>query len=1284
MDRGEVRLLSRWKNARALVVVFGLAVLLGSILLSGVRVAAQAISGVTGVVTDSTGGVVAGVEVRLSNPETGFSATTTTSDIGIYQFSRIPPGTKYILTFSKTNFRALAVSGVTLGVSTTETRDVELQLGEVSQTVEVKAGGEATLNTTDASVGNVLDPKRVQELPSLFRGDAAALLILQPGVVSTGDDSQDGSVTGSRADQGNITLDGLDVNDETIGQAFTTVGRAPIDSIEEVRTITAGSDVSYGRSGGGQIALVTKSGTNDWHGSAHEYHRNTIFAANSFFNNKAGVPRAPLIRNQFGGDIGGPILKNKLFFFFNFEGRRDSLVDSELRTVPLAAFRAGGISYINSNAGCDSSARLNTTPQCITTLSAAQVAALDPKGIGADQALLGFMNGRYPQANDLTAGDGVNTGGFRFTAPAHVRDNTLVGRVDYNLTSKQKLFARGTWDRDKDDDFTNNPIQQFPGDPTPLASIISHERSWVVGHSWTITNNLLNQATFGLTRQVLDFPVNFRPTAPNLFNFAGVSGSFILDMPFGDIRPQSRNVPVPEIRDELSWTRGKHTLQVGTDIKPIRVNSSGTNDINFISLGIGGLIGNLDPTLRPANIFSTPSDATALNEWDGIFPSLLGRFSETVSNYNYNVAGAGLPSYSPSIRDFHYNEYEFYGQDVWHLRSDLTLTYGLRWQYHSVPFEVHGFQSLPSININQLFADRVQAATNGSSGNNAVPLVSYSLGGPVNHAPGYYKPDYRDFSPRLALAYSPSFREGFLGHLLGDRKTSIRAGGTIIYDRILSTLSFETNEVTFLFDRQLTNPFGVRGNPTASLQTDPRFTSINSIPVLPPQGTIPRPNTPNVANGVPFGLANGGFPSFFQLDRNLRTPYAYTYVLGIQRELPGNFLLDVNYVGRLGRKLIAVGDAAQTLNFKDKGSGQFLDAAFAGLQRQVQKGQPITPQAWFENQMNAALAQFGLNCPSAAPFFGLAANNCTELANELAAPFVPVGDLSSTILFLSADGVLNPNVALYAQTGANTYVGNYSSSNYNGLVMSLRKRVSQGLEFDFDYTYSHSIDNLSDITNNFILFESTGQGLICDLQNLRLCRGNSNFDAHHIVSANYVYELPIGQGQRFLHDAPRWLDYIVGGWGTSGIVAWHTGFPFNTHTNTFPINFTQDAPAVYVGPASNIKQGIHTDSGGNLQFFANQTKALNAFAFPFGGGTGNRNVVRGPGFSNFDMALLKNFKMPWSESHRLQLRLEAFNVFNHPSFDPPSAAINNPSSFGIITKTSNQARQLQVALRYDF
>jgi hypothetical protein len=1254
-----------------------------TLLLGSLPSQAQQFSAVNGVVTDKSGGVISGVAVELDNAQLGLHETTTTNDLGFYQFLHQPPGQGYSLTFSEEGFAKIVVSNVELGVSATETRNVTLQIGAVTQSIQVEAAGEATLNTTDATVGNVIDARAVSELPIQFRLDAANLMQLQAGV------NDAGSITGARSDQGNITLDGLDINDQATGQAFTSTIPVSVDALQEVRTIIAGETADYGRSSGGGINLVTKSGTNNWHGNLREYNRNTLFAANDWFNNRSGVPRPPLIRNQFGGNLGGPIKKDKIFFFFDYEGLRQSFGSRIERAVPTPQFLAGELGYINSNPGCAGTARFTTKPNCITYLTSSQVAALDPQGVGPDAALLSFISGRYPSTiNDPSGfGDGINTEGFIFTAPAHETDNVYNARIDYNLTSTHKLFLRGSVTRVLRDDFFNTSIVQFPGDPAPDSRDRIDPYAFSVGETWTPTANIINQVSAGLVRDILDFPVRPSPTFPNFVTF-----NPNISNPYLNSSTQSRNVPVPEFRERVTWIKGKHTMDFGTDLKFIRQMSSLKNDFNFIGVGLGGNLGSLDPSLRPSDI---NGDNSAITNWDNFFPFLLGRYSGVFTNFNYDKTPSVLPNGTGKTRDFKYNEFEFYAQDSWKVRSDLTLTYGLRYQFHSVPYEVHGFEAIPSVNENTYLSTRLAAAAQGLSGNSVVPIVSFSPGGAANGARSYYDSDYKDFGPRLGIAYNPGFRSGLLGSLFGDRKTTIRAGASILHDRIAGGASFGLDQSTFVYDAQVNEPFGVPFDGFDSLLNDPRFNGINSnLPSFPTHPNTKPPFAPSVnASGVPFGTANGGFPAFFQFDRNAKNPYSILLNFGIQRELPGNLLLEATYVNRMGRRLLAVGDAATITNFKDTASGTFLRPAFGQLQQelpgfiaQVNAGNPnpsVAPIPWFENQMNSQIAANfgpGFDCTS----FGVA--NCATLIENFFGQFVAIGDLSSTVLFLdeSAGGLLAPNIGLPAQTGANGYIGNYAASDYNALLVSLRKQVSNGLQFDFNYTLSHSIDNVSEIANNYVTYTATGAGLVCELDNLRTCRASSDFDARHTINVNYIYDLPFGHGRRFLHNASPWVNAIVGGWSTSSIITWRTGYPFGIRTNSFPTAFTLDAPAVLLN-AAGLKPGIHTDPGGVLQYFASQSSAIAAMGYPFEGGTGTRNAARGPGFSSVDMGIWKTIKLPRSEHQQLKLRLDTFNTFNHPVFNGPSSAtLANTSQFGIITSTASAPRVLQVSLRYEF
>jgi hypothetical protein len=959
-------------------------------------------------------------------------------------------------------------------------------------------------------------------------------------------------------------------------------------------------------------------------------------------------------------------VKDTLFFFSDYEGRRDSSEFSNaVRTTPLPHVYQGSVAYINNNAGCTASSRLNTTPSCITILTPAQVAALDPQGIGAAAPLLNFLNSRYPTGCDVALGNGINTCGFRFNSPVTLSSNIWTNKVDF-VRGGHRLFGRFTITRNQNDR-TDGPIQQFPGDDK---STVGRNRDWAfaIGHTWNMNSTMVNQATFGVTKQIFRFDRVSRPSFPNSYTFGTLSA------PFVGLSSQGRNVPVPTIRDDFTWTKGNHTLQFGASIKPIRQDTELTNDFNFVTIGLGGLTTTLNAGLRPANILNS---ATARSTYDGTFAFILGRFASIATNFNYDPSGSAFPPGTGKTRNWHYNEYEFYAQDTWRLRTDLTFTAGLRWSYYSVPFEGNGFQAVNDVDVTNLFAIRMLNGVNGVASETSEPLLRYDLGGKGNRAAGYSDPDLNNFGPRVALAYSPSFRDGFLGRLFGDRKTSIRGGAGIVYDRVSGAITFIQDQVSYIFDNSTTTTFG-NANATTALLNDPRFTAIGTLPVTNVAPIITRPFTPFVTGGIPDGNATGEFN--FAVAKNFRTPYSHTWDFSIQRELPGNMLFEVSYVGRQGRKLFSQADAAQIVDFRDPGSGQGMQAAFQALQTQIINGSPITTQPWMENQLTAGIAFWfgpGVTCAS----FGSA--NCTQLVSDNFGSLVEIGDLSDTIQALYGSGILVPNVGLSGQFSTNIYNGNFSDSTYHGLLFNLRKRFSQGFQVDFNYTFSKSIDNQSSVVN------TVAGGLVCDLRDMTVCRGPSDFDSRHVFNVVWVAELPFGKGRYIGRNSSTLLDYIIGGWEINGILQARSGFAMSTTTGSFPVGFNWNSAAVQNGSGPALQRNIG-NIGTQINFFGDPAAALALFSNPLAGTIGNRNSLYGPRFFNIDIAVLKNFKMPWSEKHRLQFRAEAFNMLNNVNFNNPALNINSAGTFGQITSqvtpqgNTNAVREIQFALRYDF
>jgi hypothetical protein len=998
---------------------------------------------------------------------------------------------------------------------------------------------------------------------------------------------------------------------------------------------------------------VTRSGTNQFHGALVEYHRDTDLEANDWFNNNQGVGRPPLIRKQFGGNFGGPIKTDKLFFFFDYNGRRDTLSQIEDRTVPLDSFRAGNLGYFNSDGG-------------VSYLNSAQVKALDPLGIGFDPALQTLISSRYPHANDLTGdvGDGVNTGGFRFNAPFPYVENDYVQRVDYNMNSTMKVFGRGTFTQTT---ATEDAIQ-FPGDP-PTSLFKDQSYAWVAGHSWAIGSNKLNVFNIGETFENYRFDKTYNPQGNDQFSFAGLTAPYE-----GGNNSQDRTYPIPIVRDDFSWEKGRHNFSFGGTFKWETPNEFAAENYNFPSIGVTGntLLTGLSPDQRPADI-----DSGSTTIYDNLFSTALGVIPVVSSNFNYNNKGATLKTGSGLDLNYRYYETEVYGGDTWKLTPQLTLSFGLRYQAYTVPYETHGTQAISNVNFDQYFGARIKQSAAGQQGNDAVPLISYTYGGKANNAPGYFQPQDKLFAPRVAFAYVPGF----------DSKTVISAGAGIINDHsLINALQFQQLQSSYLFEALgIQNLFGDAGDATASLRDSPRFSGIATPPPGPPAPDVTTPFQPFVSDGQPYGLQFGEFNTI--IDPNLKTPYSFQYNFGIQHEFPQGYILKATYVGREGRRLLAEADASQLIEFPDNTgrSTQLMSQAMAGMTTQLRQNkglgalgaiQSLSPQPWFEDM----LPGFGdfLNAQFGGDFFA----NSTQAIAYAAYPYPQRGDFADTIQAISNDG-LAPNVGMPAQFAGNTFWTNKGFSSYNGLLITLHKNAGYGLQFDLNYTYSHSIDNVSFPANS--IASGLGFGYICDVVRPRECRGNSDFDVTNYLNGNFIYDLPFGKGKAYAATAPFWLNEIIGGWKLSGLPIWHTGNAYQANSNAFVAGFANNAPATLIGHIDLTRAKVNGGGGHTLYAYSDPTAALAAFTGPTGFQIGTRNNLRGPGYFVMDLGLGKTF--PISEDRvNLKFRCDAFNVFNHPSFNTPITDITEAAGvpFGTISSTASGARVLQGALRLEF
>ena len=1219
------------------------------------QVNAQTVASITGAVTDPSGAVIPGVSVTLQNSLTSVSYQGITDSVGSYLIRSVQPGPGYKITFSHDGFASVTITDLYLNVDLTRTQNAELKVGSAAQTIEVSASNEnITLNTTDATVGNNLPVEYLYELPVQNRDTPSSLFFMQPGTTLSG------AVTGARVDQSSVTVDGLDVNDEATGTFGSIAATAPVDSVQEFRGVTAGQLSSSGEGGGGQYELITRSGTNKFHGAAVEYHRDTDTEANGWFSNNTTpkTPRTQIVQNQYGGNVGGPIKRDKAFFFFDWDANRIAQGTAVERTVPISAYRAGNVSYQNSTGG-------------ITALPQAQLQTLDPSHLGFNSTIQSVFSGRYPVPNDLSgaAGDLINTAGFRFNASTPTTENDYVGKVDYNLTSTQKIFGRGTVER-----FQNiNSVIQFAGDPQTHPRI-NNSYAWVVGHTFTIGNNKTNQASYGETITDVAFPDLYNPTGANQYSFGGNgTGGTILSAPYSSAsNAQGRTYPIPVIRDDFAWQKGRHALQMGGTFKFINPHSYTFLNYNTPLVGLSVTNPGLTAVMRPADILAS---STARARYDRAFATAVGHFGQVSSTYNYNAKGNVLPQGSGSTSDYRYYETELYFGDTWKLTPQLTISYGVRWQNYSVPYEKNGIESLPSLNFDQYFNARVAQSKAGQSGNTSLPFINYVLGGKSNNSSGYFQPLYKNFAPRFAFAYSPT----------ADRKSVFSGGAGLIFDHtVVNAVQFQASQYSYLFQLPANLPYGVPGNPVAAFTSDLRFSGFSNPPPAPTApGAIASPYTPYVAGGFPGGLANGGAYNE-GVSNNLKTPYSIMFNFGFQHEFPAGFLLKSTYVGRLGRRLLGQADANQLIDFPDNKSGQLMSTAFANISQQMRATGVVTPQPWFENVIAAGTG------------VGYGYNNNTELVAYGFDPLPYRGDFADTIEGLASlnpanNSVFPANVGMGSQFSEDTYYTNKGFSSYHGLLATIHKNAGHGVQFDFNYTWSHSIDNASLIANAGAL---GGYGFICDVLRPRSCRGNSDFDVTQYFNGNFIWELPFGRGRELAATAPRWVDEAIGGWNLSGLPTWHTGNAYFANSNAFVAGYANDAPAILTGNIADFNSHTHKDAKGTVWAFSKSSDSyVNEFVGPLGFQVGSRNNLRGPHYFNLDLGLGKSFPIIENKLN-LKFRCDAFNALNHPSFSIPSTPsaddfahmdiTESSGTFGVITSTANSPRVLQGALRLEF
>jgi hypothetical protein len=1309
--------------------VFAALTLAVACLLPAIANAQSGTTSLRGTVLDKTGAAVVGANVALTNLAQALERQTKTNNSGAYEFLALPPGT-YLLTVEAPGFRKYEQKNLQLLVDSPQTTDLTLDLGSTAETVEVSAQA-VTLNTSDASLGNAFNENQIKQLPIESR-NVPDLLSLQAGVTYTGNrsdinkdlDSRSGAVNGAHSDQSNITLDGVDVNDETRGYAFTSVLPVSLDSVQEFRVTTTNYNADSGRSSGAQISLVTKSGTNDFHGSLYEYHRNTITSANDYFVKQSelqsGESNDPpkLIRNIFGGSLGGPIWKNRLFFFANFEGYRQAEQNSVVRVVPSAAMRDGIMQYqCDDPTACPGGTVQGLSGASYTVapgnqaISPTQLQALDPQHLGANPVVINYLKS-FPMPNDNSQGDGLNEVGFRFRGPISTSNNWYIARLDYKITSNgnHTLFARGALRND-----TQGGVPYLPGQ-APEQTLADYSKGVTVGYTGVLSPALVNNFRWGFTRQSFG---QFGNSEDPQILFRGLNdNSTSNNSSLAVVRTRTFQVPVHNITDDVSWLRGKHTWQFGTNIafmrNPQSSQLSSFSDANanpgwLPAAGVANTGTDMDPGAN-----GLPAVASSFsNGYDFPLLTMLGAITQVDAQYNYNLDGSVLPQGAPLTRRFATDSYEFYAQDSWKVKPNLTVIMGLRYSLFPAPWETDGFQSEPTFNLGNWFNTRADNMNQGI-GSWADPLVSFQLGGPANSKAGYYGTDYHNFGPRVGIAWSPGYADGLLGNVFGGPgKTSVRAGFGIVYDRVGQGLLATFNRRgAFGLSTLLTS-----ANGQTTLANAPRITSLDTIPTTDLTGDVLFSPAPPGAfpQTFPSGSEGGAYSSTFGVDSSLKTPYSYTIDFSISRDLGHNFSIQASYVGRLSHRLLVQEDLAQPADLVDPKTHIDYYTAVQALAKVYQ-----SPNAPLPSQVTAAMigptASYWTDMTQALKAGGaysldpITTGGCpqTITTNPLQINYALFscysGNETTAIQRIDQSGFPDPNNpgVIYngncgqpaGSTVPNCYVNSQYSSltawrsigaaAYNALQVNLEKHFSKGLQFGLNYTYSKSIDIESDAERVDVLgVGSLGQ--IFNAWRPTQLRAVSDFDTPHQLNVNWVAELPFGKGRWIGKESHGFTEAVIGGWQLTGIARWTSGFPISIANGfRFPTNWEFEGLATQIAPAT-VQTTKNPDGTVNLFPDPAGSTGIGAFAATLPGDSGTRNSLRGDGFAGLDLGLAKRWKMPWLETHTLQFRWDVYNVLNLTRFDVQSVSTPLDSgSFGNYSGLLTNPRVMQFALRYEF
>ncbi len=1148
-----------------------------------------------GVVTDSSGGIIPGVEITLVNEATNLTLETISNDRGFYVFGTVASGS-YTLSCELTGFKRWVRKNLKLDVGATLTQDITLETGELTEEVVVTSEAQQ-VDRVSQSIGAVIDQEKIVNLPLVGR-NPMNLFFLQAGANRVANGGA-GRVDGLRNTSNNVQIEGIASNDNMLtGGATQSLAPVIVEAMAEYSVVNSSASAENGLGSGAQVQMLYKSGTNQYHGSVWEFHRNKALNSNTFFNNRGGIDKPAFRRHQYGVSVGGPIQKDRAFFHFTYENTTQVQDVTTQRTVWTDEFKNSGLfRYVNTQTGATDSIDLTT---------------VDPSRTGLGSEFTTFAN-MLPSPNNFDSGDGLNTAGHRFQSDNPFDNWQFVLKGDYILTENHRLAVTYA-DRREDDpssrhilgtrNSTNN--EKYP------AGIFTFTSSF--------TPTFLNELRLGGTKRDWKFgnPVREGNILP-LFNFDSLGAPSRGGNANPSIfLPQAGPSATLTINNNVTWIKGDHTFKGGIDFRINRSNVAFGGDFYLpVARTGGGNPASIDPSAFPG---LSGSDLSRAQGMVNDVTATLGRLDQSFQQITSD--GANFVPFETKLRKWRSREYSFFFQDTWKFRPNLTLQLGFRYEVLPSHFEANDIFSYPVANGQGCVECLFGISGPGETTLGLLPEAGRDL----------YDTDWNNFAPNLGFTWDPS----------GSGRWTIAGNYRIAYDRnpLVNTLFQD---------------FSQEGAATSlSVFGEPGLTLSNAAGI-----------SAALDPGTPFGpkpFNRQGTVTVW--DGNYTTPYVQSWSLRIQREVLRNTVLEVAYVGNHGVGLPRAVNINQTI-IRENG---FLDGFLAAQANLAANGDPLMGQdtgvfgqIWSVMSSGDQTSQLG----------NLSRGEVAALADFIDRSRASRG-------YLEAAGLPLNFLRANPQFQNAWLLGQNSHSTFNGLRLDLRRRFSDGLQFQINYAFGKALTDYEGGQSQRNHFR--------DNLNRGLDKTRSAADSRHIVNGNAIYELPFGRGKRWANFSNGILEGIFGGWQINGIYSYSTGLPFTIQSSGRNNLTVGDSSTVgFAGNDPTITSSVNT-GGTSITYITPQERAL--FSQPAAGSAGPTAQLffDGPSFWVLDSSVFKTFRTPWigQEDASLELRFEFFNTTNSTRFNDNSLNGNlNSGSFGNVN-TARDSRVMQVALKFIF